>query len=185
MRPMCTRATIQNGQCWRNAATTKGRSHIPGCVITARDEFSIRRRGHDQRTWGTAGFKTLVRKGIRWASANSPTSLKVVKGLKPFEYMEAPSPLPNYVVSERWGVQGDPIRTMQKPLTPEESLKHLALFPGFEKSLFANEPDIVKPIWIAWDHRGRLWIAETIDYPNEMQPPGQGRDRLKICEDTN
>jgi putative membrane-bound dehydrogenase-like protein len=141
--------------------------------------------GHDQRTWGNAGFQTLVEQGIRWASANSPGRLEVVTGLKPFEYMEAPSPLPNYVVSAQWGVQGEPIRTMQKPLTPEESLKHLALFPGFEKTLFASEPDIVKPIWIAWDHRGRLWIAETIDYPNEMQPEGQGRDRLKICEDTN
>jgi putative membrane-bound dehydrogenase-like protein len=141
--------------------------------------------GHDQRTWGHAGFQTLVEQGIRWASANSPTRLKANPGLPPFEYMDAPSPLPNYVVSERWGVQGEPIRTMQKPLSPEDSLKHLALFPDFEKSLFASEPAIVKPIWIAWDERGRLWIAETIDYPNEMRPPGQGRDRLKICEDTN
>src|SRR5688500_12551964 len=140
--------------------------------------------GHDQRTWGHSGFQTLVEQGIRWASANSPTRLKVATGLPPFEYMDAPAPLPNYVVSERWGVQGEPIRTMQEPLSPDDSLKHLSLFPGFEKSLFASEPDIVKPIWIAWDERGRLWIAETIDYPNEMQPPGQGRDRLKICEDT-
>jgi putative membrane-bound dehydrogenase-like protein len=38
---------------------------------------------------------------------------------------------------------------------------------------------------MAWDHRGRLWVAETIDYPNEKQPPGQGRDQIKICEDTD
>ncbi len=36
-----------------------------------------------------------------------------------------------------------------------------------------------------WDERGRLWVCETIDYPNELQPAGQGRDRIKICEDTN
>ncbi len=24
-----------------------------------------------------------------------------------------------------------------------------------------------------------------MDYPNEMRPPGQGRDRIKICEDTD
>lgn len=141
--------------------------------------------GHDQRTWGHSGFQTLVEQGIRWASANSPGRLKVAEGLKPFEYMDAPDRLPNYVVSERWGTQGEPIKTMQKPLEPAESLKHLAVFPGFEKTLFASEPDIVKPIWVSWDERGRLWIAETIDYPNEMQPPGQGRDGLKICEDTN
>ena len=38
---------------------------------------------------------------------------------------------------------------------------------------------------MAWDHRGRLWIAETIDYPNNLQPPGEGHDRIKICEDTD
>ena len=38
---------------------------------------------------------------------------------------------------------------------------------------------------MAWDERGRLWIAETIDYPNDMQPAGQGHDHIKILEDTN
>ena len=38
---------------------------------------------------------------------------------------------------------------------------------------------------MAWDERGRLWIAETYDYPNEMQAEGQGRDRIRICEDTD
>ena len=36
-----------------------------------------------------------------------------------------------------------------------------------------------------WDERGRLWIAETVDYPNELQPAGKGRDRILICEDTD
>lgn len=141
--------------------------------------------GHDQRTWGNTSFQALVENGIRWASENSPVQLRVKKGLKPLEYTEAPGPLPNYVANARWGTQADPIRTMQKPLDPEESMQHLALFPDFEVSLVAAEPDIVKPIWLAWDERGRLWIAETVDYPNDMQPEGQGRDRLKICEDTN
>ena len=51
--------------------------------------------------------------------------------------------------------------------------------------LFASEPDLGgKPICMAWDERGRLWVAETLDYPNQLQPPGQGRDRIRICEDT-
>jgi putative membrane-bound dehydrogenase-like protein len=37
---------------------------------------------------------------------------------------------------------------------------------------------------MAWDERGRLWIAETVDYPNNLQPPGKGNDRITICEDT-
>jgi len=55
---------------------------------------------------------------------------------------------------------------------------------GFEVQLFAAEPDIYRPITMAWDERGRLWIAETLDYPNELQPPGKGRDRIVILEDT-
>ncbi len=36
-----------------------------------------------------------------------------------------------------------------------------------------------------WDERGRLWVCETVDYPNELMPPGEGRDRIRICEDTD
>jgi putative membrane-bound dehydrogenase-like protein len=114
-----------------------------------------------------------------------PTPAEPHTGLKPFEYMEAPDKLPNYVPSDKWGVQGDAITTMQKPLSPEESQKHYVLPAGFEAKLFAHEPDIYKPIYLAWDARGRLWISETRDYPNEIQPEGQGRDQIKICEDTD
>ena len=38
---------------------------------------------------------------------------------------------------------------------------------------------------MAWDERGRLWVLETKDYPNNPQPSGQGNDALKILEDTN
>ena len=52
--------------------------------------------------------------------------------------------------------------------------------------MFAAEPDLGgKPICMNWDHRGRLWVAETYDYPNELQPPGAGRDRIRICEDVD
>jgi putative membrane-bound dehydrogenase-like protein len=112
-------------------------------------------------------------------------SLHRRQGLAPFEYMEAPDSLPNYLPGQRWGTQGKPITMMQKPLSPKDSMKHLVVFPEFEVSLFAAEPEITKPICLAWDERGRLWIAETKDYPNEMQRPGEGRDRIKVCEDTN
>ena len=58
--------------------------------------------------------------------------------------------------------------------------------PGFELQLFAAEPLITgNPEAMAWDERGRLWIAETRDYPNNPQPAGQGNDVIKILEDTN
>ena len=141
--------------------------------------------GHDQRTWSNAMFQQLLENGVRWASEHAPGHLKARAGLKPFEYMDASGPLPNYVPGAKWGTQAEPIRTMQKPLAPEESLRHLVTPSAFTVNLFAAEPEIAKPIWMAWDARGRLWIAETVDYPNDMQPPGQGHDRIKICEDTD
>src|SRR5262249_6093571 len=52
--------------------------------------------------------------------------------------------------------------------------------------LFASEEDFGggKPICMTWDERGRLWVALTVDYPNNLQPPGEGHDRIIICEDT-
>ena len=141
--------------------------------------------GHDHRTWSNKGFHALMENGIRWASGNSHTVLKPVEGLDDFEYVPSPSPLPNYTKNARWGTQGEPITTMQKPLSPEESQKHLVTFPEFEHSLFASEPNIVKPLWLAFDERGRPWIAESVDYPNSLQSPGEGNDRLKIVEDTD
>lgn len=142
--------------------------------------------GHDERTWIQPGFQALIERGVRWAANEGEvfdSNLKPNTGLKPFEYAEAL--LPNYVDSDKWGVLGEPIRTMQLPVDPEESQKHLVVPPGFKAELFAAEPDIVKPVAMNWDEKGRLWIAETFDYPNDLQPEGEGNDRIKICEDTN
>ncbi len=138
--------------------------------------------GHDHRTWGNAGFQDLIERGLRWASGDWALELKAPVP-KPFEFQEAD--LPNYLAGGAWGRQGELIRTMQKPLSPEESMKHMLVPGGFEVKLFASDPQIKKPICMTWDERGRLYIAETIDYPNEMQREGEGRDRITICEDTN
>ena len=37
-----------------------------------------------------------------------------------------------------------------------------------------------------WDAQGRLWVCETLDYPNELsEDAGKGRDRIRIIEDTD
>jgi putative membrane-bound dehydrogenase-like protein len=136
--------------------------------------------GHDERTWKEAGFHKLLEQGIRWAAGQTAGPPRDVK---PFEYVEAN--VPHYLPGKPWGTTGKPIGQMQKPLSPAESMKHMHLPEGFEVQLYASEPDIAKPIAMAWDARGRLWIAETEDYPNDMQPPGKGHDRIKICEDTD
>ena len=55
----------------------------------------------------------------------------------------------------------------------------------FELQLFASEPMIVNPIYMNWDEKGRLWVMETVDYPNEVKDDDLGDDRIKILEDTD
>ncbi len=56
----------------------------------------------------------------------------------------------------------------------------------FDLQLFAAEPDIVKPIYMAWDERGRAWVVEARDYPHGLVAEGEpGHDSIKICEDTD
>jgi putative membrane-bound dehydrogenase-like protein len=150
--------------------------------------------GHDARTWSNPGFQNLLERGIRWATngdlskvpafSDQTLMTELPKNLKPFEYVEADVPF--YPANKQWGKMGENIRKMQKPLDPKESQKHYIMPEGFELKLFASEPDLEgKPIAMNWDERGRLWVALTIDYPNELQPQGLGRDKIVICEDTN
>jgi cytochrome c553 len=74
----------------------------------------------------------------------------------------------------------------QAPLSPKDSMRYTQVPADFDLQLFAAEPDIVKPIYIAWDERGRAWVAEARDYPHGLVPEGEpGRDSIKICEDTD
>ncbi len=75
--------------------------------------------------------------------------------------------------------------TFQFPLSVKGSAERTQVAPDLRLELFAAEPDISKPIFMAWDERGRLWIAEARDYPHDVKPDGLGNDSIKICEDTN
>ena len=73
---------------------------------------------------------------------------------------------------------------VQLPLSPEESQQHIQLPEGFEAFLYASEPDIINPIALAWDERGRLWVVQSQDYPHGLKND-VGGDRITICEDTD
>ena len=75
--------------------------------------------------------------------------------------------------------------TYQFPLSIKGSMERTQVAPDLRLELFASEPDIAKPIFMAWDERGRLWIAEARDYPHNVQRDGAGNDSIKICEDTD
>ncbi len=149
--------------------------------------------GHDQRTWRHPGFHNLLERGIRWACGQDPTLAggyverpamqPLPKGLAPFEYV--PAKIPYYPPSKVWGKQAEPLNKMQKPLPAAASVKHYVTPVGFAVHTFVTEEQLGgKPLAMAWDERGRLFVALTADYPNDLQPQGQGRDRIVICEDT-
>ncbi|MGA0134700.1 MAG: PVC-type heme-binding CxxCH protein, partial [Opitutales bacterium] len=76
--------------------------------------------------------------------------------------------------------------TFQKPFSVKGSMERTQVPADMRLVLFAAEPDIAKPIAFAWDERGRLWVAETRDYPHGvMEDQQKGNDSIKICEDTD
>jgi putative membrane-bound dehydrogenase-like protein len=71
-----------------------------------------------------------------------------------------------------------------QPPTPQESLKMLKLPPGFKATLFAAEPDVQNPIAMAWDAKGRMWVAENYTYAERQKRFDLGlKDRVIILED--
>src|SRR5580704_10141758 len=72
----------------------------------------------------------------------------------------------------------------EKPIPTREAAKAMTLPDGFKVTLFAGEPDVVQPIAMAFDDRGRLWVVECLSYPN-WRKDGKGNDRVVIFEDTD
>lgn len=78
-------------------------------------------------------------------------------------------------------------RKQSKPpgpaLSPADALAKMSVPDGFHVELVAAEPDIMNPVAMAFDERGRIWVTESFEYPRHE--PGPGRDRIKILEDTD
>jgi putative heme-binding domain-containing protein len=77
----------------------------------------------------------------------------------------------------------DPNVAATDPRTPEEQQKLFELPPGFEIQLVAAEPLIGKPINIAFDAEGRLWVTESFEYPFPAPPDRTPKDRVQILAD--
>jgi putative heme-binding domain-containing protein len=68
------------------------------------------------------------------------------------------------------------------PLTPEAERRAFRLPAGFEIQLVAAEPAIDKPIQMAFDGRGRLWVTTSRHYPFPAEP-GKACDKVYIVSD--
>lgn len=134
--------------------------------------------GHNDSTWMNKDFQKLVTNGVLWAVGDEVRS-QIERLDIPNVDIYAPKVISDY--TKRYEVP-----KMQEALSPIESQKLIQIPVDFEMQLFAAEPDIVNPMAMAWDERGRLWIVEATDYPNNFrETDGAANDRIKICEDTN
>ena len=71
------------------------------------------------------------------------------------------------------------------PLSPADEQKALQVPNGFEVQLVAAEPDIFKPMNMAFDERGRMWITNSLEYPWAAPLDKPARDSVKILHDTD
>ena len=77
----------------------------------------------------------------------------------------------------------------RKPVfrSAEESLKQMTVGQGLQVNVFASEedfPELINPVQMAFDTRGRLWVASWKNYPH-WRPKTPMDDKLLIFEDTN
>jgi putative membrane-bound dehydrogenase-like protein len=132
--------------------------------------------GHDHRVWDLPEFHDLMKRAIFWSVG--PDKYKRLQALKLPKLEQQKVELPGYLKREL-------ITTAQKPISPEESMKLAQVPAGFELALFASEPDIVNPIFVNWDHKGRAYVIQTTDYPNNLHAGNIGNDKIIICDDRN
>lgn len=70
----------------------------------------------------------------------------------------------------------------------EDAMSKFTMAPGFKVELFASEedfPDLANPSQIAFDNKGRLWVAVMPTYPHYKPGDPKPNDKLIILEDTD
>lgn len=126
--------------------------------------------GHNYKTFNLPHFRALLLRGIAWAGKRDVNSLVSKEELASLRYPEG------------------------GPTAPEKAASKIVVHPDFNLNLVAAEPLIEKPISLDWDPQGRMWIAETPEYPNGRKVANShdnakenrpARDRISILEDSD
>jgi putative membrane-bound dehydrogenase-like protein len=72
------------------------------------------------------------------------------------------------------------------PLSPKDERATFRVAPGFTVELVAAEPDVVDPVAMCFDERGRLFVAEMRGYPNGGVGTGtETRGRIRCLTDAD
>jgi putative membrane-bound dehydrogenase-like protein len=70
------------------------------------------------------------------------------------------------------------------PLSPKEEKATFKVMKGFTVELVAAEPDVIDPVAMCFDEKGRLFVAEMRGYPNGGVGTGvETRGRIRCLED--
>ena len=101
----------------------------------------------EAETLAHASYRTFIKRGIAWAARRANVDELCT---------------PKDLVDMRYPIGG--------PSRAEKAIAAFQMQPGFKASVISNEPLINKPIAVQWDERGRLWVAETPEYPNGRRP---------------
>lgn len=84
-----------------------------------------------------------------------------------------------------YDVSGDSIPPRRFPLSPQESAKLWEVDGDYEVQLVASEPLTCDPVDIAWDEKGRLFVAEMGDYPLPVGDDGPYLSRIRLLTDND
>src|ERR1700731_1348048 len=68
------------------------------------------------------------------------------------------------------------------PLPAAQAATTMVLPDGFRAAVFAAEPDVVQPISFCLDARGRIYVAEALNYGTWQ---ATGKDRIVILDNPN
>ncbi len=127
-----------------------------------------------QRELDVLDVLTKNRDSVVWDAANGKTSQAYDKELPEF--------IP--VISNKPG----PLEGGKHIfLGGEEAISKMTVAEGLQVGLFASEekfPELINPVQMAFDVKGRLWVACWTTYPH-WKPTEQMNDKLLILEDTN
>jgi azurin/glucose/arabinose dehydrogenase len=108
-----------------------------------------------------------------WAVAQGRDEVVLDNNLPPVSAVPTDMPASNYDGSATF-------------LGAEEAISKMTVHSNMTVNLFASEeqfPELVSPVQMAWDTRGRLWVAAWKNYP-ERTPGSKIGDSLLILEDT-
>lgn len=129
------------------------------------DYLDVKTTNRDKRIWATAA-------GL--GNANAP--------LPPVEESGLPSFIP--VVTNKPGpLPGG----KHEFLSGKDAIAKMTVHSGMKVELVADEsmfPELINPVQMAFDTKGRLWVAAWPTYPH-WRPDEPMNDKLLILEDTN